>query len=99
MCYNIGTVKKNLKKQKKEVITMTEETTARWVVIILALVAIIITGIVYQGQIDEQAQQYNNGIHSIDGGKWVLTCTLRHGGEYVYTCDHCHAQLTTLKKF
>lgn len=78
---------------------MTEETTARWIVIILALVAIIITGVVHQGKIDKQAEQYNSGIHSIDGGKWVLTCISGRGGEYVYTCDHCHAQLTTLKKF
>lgn len=78
---------------------MTEETIARWVVIIFALAAIIITGIIHQGIIDKQAEQYNNGIHSIDGGKWVLTCISGRGGEYVYTCDHCHEQLTTLKKF
>lgn len=78
---------------------MTEEAIGRWIVIILTLIAIIIAGIVHQGQIDEQAKQYNNGIHSTDGGKWVLTCISGRGGEYVYTCEHCHEQLTTLKKF
>lgn len=78
---------------------MTEETIGRWVVIILALIAIIIVGTVHQGKIDKQAEQYNNGIHSIDGEKWVLICTSRRGGEYISTCDCCHEQLTTLKKF
>lgn len=78
---------------------MTEETIERLLVIALALIVIIISGIIYQGKVDEQAEQYNNGIHSVDGGKWVLTCVTRRGGEYVYTCDHCHDQLTTLQKF
>lgn len=38
----------------------------------------------------KDAQLYNNGIHSIDGGKWIYKDTSgKYGGYYTFECSKC----------
>ena len=60
----------------------------------IIIVALCVSGAVYQQKKD--AQIYNNGVHSIDGGTWIYKDTSgRYGGYYTFECSKC-GELVTL---
>lgn len=62
-------------------------------VITFIIVALCVSGVVYQQKKD--AQIYNNGIHAIDGGTWVYKDTSgKYGDYYTFECSECSEIIT-----
>lgn len=65
-----------------------------YIITFIIIVALCVTGVVYQQKKD--AQIYNNGIHSIDGGEWIYKDTSgKYGNYYTFECLKC-GEIVTL---
>lgn len=59
-----------------------------YIITFIIIVTLCVTGVIYQQKKD--AQLYNNGIHSIDGGKWIYKDTSgKYGDYYTFECSKC----------
>ena len=59
-----------------------------YIITFIIIIALCMMSAVYQQKKD--AQIYNNGIHSIDGGEWMYKDTSgRYGSYYTFECSKC----------
>ena len=64
-----------------------------YIITFIVIVALCVSGALYQQKKD--AQIYNNGVHSIDGGTWIYKDTSgRYGDCYTFECSECGEIIT-----
>ena len=64
-----------------------------YIITFIIIVALCVSGALYQQKKD--AQIYNNGVHSIDGGTWIYKDTSgRYGDCYTFECSECGEIIT-----
>lgn len=64
-----------------------------YIITFIVIVALRVAGAVCQQKKDTQL--YNNGVHAIDGGKWIYKDTSgRYGDCYTFECSKCGELIT-----